>query len=128
MKRVKQFDPSSNKVPGTDWRILGELEFPVGAETNGMISTWLTEVLSPLDMHVDFLNRILKSAQDAAIRAFQAEAEIKLERLHLLIFVPPEHAPRDNTWGFFRIEKIENSPTGVARASHAIEFYLYMDG
>lgn len=128
VKQVKYIDPSSNSFSGTDWRILGELELPVGSETNGMLSMWLTEILSPLDMHVDFLNRILKSAQNAAVRAFQAETEIKSEHIHLLIFVPQDIASRDKTWGFFRIEKIESSTENTAVAAHAIELYLYREG
>lgn len=128
VKPVKYIDPSSNTFSGTDWRMLGELELPVGSETNGMVSTWLTEILSPLDMHLDFLNRILKSAEDAAVRTFQAEVITKIEHIHLLIFVPAEYSSKNKTWGFFRIEKVENTHADIPIASHAIEFYLYVEG
>lgn len=125
---MKQIDPSTNRYSGTDWRILGELELSVGSETNGVVGMWLTEILSPLDLHEEFLNRLLKSAQDATERAFHVKAGVMFEHIHLLIFVPPERASRDKIWGFFRIEKIENATGGITMAAHAIEFYLYVEG
>lgn len=128
MKPVKYIDSSSNRFSRTDWRILGKLELPVGAEINGLINTWLTETLRPLDMHVDFVNRIMKSAQDAAVHAFQVEAVAEFEHIHLLIFVPAEYPSKDKTWGFFRIEKAESNPVYIkTMAAHAIEFYLYVE-
>ena len=90
--------------------------------------SWLTAVIDPLNLSKDFLNRILKSAQDATARVWKAEAGMELEHIHLIIFVPPDYSSKGQTWGFFRIEKIENTVEGKAAHDHAIEFYLYVDG
>ena len=86
------------------------------------------EILGSLNLPVDFLNKILKSTQDSAIRAMQAESLMKFEYIHLIIFAPSEHTSKGRTWGFFRIEKIENVTADYRLPDHAIEFYLYLDG
>ena len=125
---VSTIDSPHPRSPGPHWQLLGELELPVEVNTDNTIHAWLTEVLDPLNLSADLLNRILKSAQDAATRVWQAEPGMELEHIHLIIFVPPDHTSTGQTWGFFRIEKIENTVEGKAAHDHAIEFYLYVDG
>ena len=92
------------------------------------IHAWLTEVLDPLNLYTDFLDKILQSAQDAATRVWQAEPRMESEHIHLFIFVPHDYFSKGQTWGFFRIEKIENATGDKTAHDHAIEFYLYVDG
>jgi len=123
---VKKNKPSSNNFPGADWQILGELELPVGSSNaDDAIKARLMEILNPLNLHADFLNKILKSAQDAAARVMQNGME--LEHIHLLVFAPKDRSSKRQTWGFFRIEKIEGA-ADVDSPNHAIEFYLYVEG
>ena len=129
MKPVKHIDPFSNHISGTDWQFLGELELTIGEEADGVISAWLTETLNPLNLHTDFLNKVLKSAQEAAERAMQSEnRQLDFQHIHLLIFFPGTCASKEQTWGFFRIEKIEGAQQHKSPSDHAIEFYLYLDG
>jgi hypothetical protein len=66
---------------------------PVGAEAHGMISAWLTKILNPINLHTDFLSKVTKSAQDAAIRAIASErAQMEFEHIHLRIFLPRKKA------------------------------------
>jgi hypothetical protein len=129
VKPVKNIDLSPNNISGTGWRLLGELELPVLAQDDGAVSAWLTETLNPLNMHADFLNNVLKSAQDAAGRAIQSEkAQLNFEHIHLLVFLPATPASNRQTWGFFRIEKLERPEQHKSSPDHAIEFYLYLEG
>lgn len=109
--------------------MLGESEVRVGAEADGTVNAWMVEILSPLNLHGDFLNKILKSAQEAVARAMHADAGgSDFEHLHLFVFAPAENTSNGKTWGFFRIEKI-GIPTADTRAvDHSIEFYLYLEG
>ena len=125
MKPVKHIDSSTDHLSETDWRILGELELPIGAEADGVVSAWLAEILNPLGLHTDFLNKVLKSAQDAAARSIQAETMMAFEHIHLLVFAPRENASKGKTWGFFRIEKVGTPITNKNPYDHSIEFYLY---
>jgi hypothetical protein len=118
---MKHTNPSLPHIPGADWRILGELELPAAAESDSAIQAWLANLLEPLRLHADFQNKILRSAQAAAC-LLHAQTEIKFEHIHLLILVPPNHASKRGTWGFFRIEKVGQG------GDHAIEFYLYLEG
>jgi hypothetical protein len=112
----------------TDWQLLGQLELPVASNADDPTRIWLMEILGPLNLPVDFLNKILKSTQDSATRVMQAEFLIKFEHIHLFIFVPSAHTSRGRTWGFFRIEKIEKVTADDGPPAHAIEFYLYLEG
>jgi hypothetical protein len=126
---VKHIDSSLDHLSETGWRILGELELPIGAEADGLVSAWLAEILNPLGLHTDFLNKVLKSAQDSAEHAMQAEnRQLEFEHLHLLVFIPRNHIEEGQTWGFFRIEKIESATSENNDPNHALEFYLYQEG
>jgi len=122
-------DPSHTQNHHPEWQFLGELELPAaGVNLDETIRTWLTGLIDPLALHGDFLNRILKSAQDAGTRAFQGDAAGKADHIHLVIYGPREQGSKTGTWGFFRVEKVRNSAEGQSSAAHSIEFYLYREG
>jgi len=121
-----QTDPSINKTSFGDWKILGEREIQGGSFADDALITWLTEILSPLDLHVDFLNRILFSARDAFARDMQLEIGMKFEQSTLQVYVPLISSAFSGTWGFFRIEKNENTAADI-RPGHVIAFYLYLE-
>lgn len=129
VKRMKQTDPSPKTSSGTDWHPLGELELGIDEKNDDAVRAWIEETLGPLNPNADFLNRILRSAQEAVTRAAITDgATSQLEHLHLLIYTPIESTPTGKTWGFFRIEKV-GIPTADTRAvDHSIEFYLYREG
>ena len=127
MKHI-QTSPS-DKPSRTDWQILGELELPIGIECNDTISTWLKENLSPLKLQLDFLNRILKSAQAAAASASQSTGTaLESGHIHLVFYAPPIHEFAEKPWGFFRIEKFARVGVDKTPLDHSIEFYLYIEG
>jgi hypothetical protein len=109
------------------WQLLGETELSAGSNTD-TIGTWLVELLTPLNLQADFVNQVLNSAQDAALRALQSNTGTSFERLHFSVFSPNELAAHSNTWGFFRIEKIDGPDPNKERADHVVEFYLYLEG
>ena len=121
-------DHSHTQNQRSDWQFLGELELPAGASLDDPIHTWLTNLFDPLALHGDFLNRILKSAQDAAARVFQSETAEKYDHIHLVIYGPREQVSKPGTWGFFRVEKVENTAEEPSTVAHSIEFYLYREG
>lgn len=118
----------THNFEGTNWHILGELKLTIEAIAGNTTHAWLTDVLHPLNLHADFLNKILTSAQLATERTVQAASIIKSEHIHLIVFVPSGPILQKRNWGFFRVEKIENTADGNADPEHAIEFYLYMEG
>jgi len=124
MKHVDESSPRD--LTGNGWQILGELELTVNPNADHTINKWLAATLSPLDLSADFLNKVLRSAQEAAARAMQTETVMKFQHTHLLVFAPEDHTSIGRTWGFFRIEKIEGA-ADVDSPNHAIEFYLYLE-
>jgi len=114
--------------PNAGWQILGELELPVGASVEDALYAWLTEILQPLHFQPELLNKIIASAQDAVARAVHAEVMDKFEHIHLMVFVLSEREEKEQAWGFFRLEKIEDAKDEQAGGDHAVEFYLYGEG
>jgi hypothetical protein len=129
---MKQNKASPTKIPATDWQILGELELPVVAEVDGVVSAWLTKTLNLFKFQTDFLSKVTKSAQDAAVRARISErGQTELEHIHLRLFVPRTDLftlYRGQSWGFFRIEKVGTSTENENPFDHSIEVYLYLEG
>lgn len=120
---------SSHTLPlSTDWQMLGEFELPVGSQPDGALHTWLTELLAPLSLHGDFLNKVLRSAQESTTRALQPNNEMTSRHVHLAIFAPHQHTARGRTWGFFRIEKLDGPDQPKEHPDHAVEVYLYLEG
>ena len=107
--------------------MLGELILPVGSDANDLISAGLIELLAPLELHENFLNRVLKSAQNYVGRARNLDMGVPFGEIHLCIFGPNERTSKGQTWGFFRIEKIDNHEQNVAYPDHTVEFYLYRE-
>jgi len=109
----------------SQWLLLGELTLSNETAGDGQIRPWLIDLLQPLSLPAEFVNRIARSASEAATRVLQSEQ--KLEHIHLKIHGPGESTAPRQTWGFFRVEKIENPAEAGTGASHAIEFYLYTE-
>lgn len=124
---MNPYDPSRNDIGETGWQLLGELELPADSNRVDGANVPLAKLLAPLNLRTDFMNRILKSAQDALARAMQAGPVMNFEHVHLLLFVPPDPDPGEKNWGFFRIEKIDHESDGIPAAAHTIEFYLYWE-
>ena len=110
------------------WQSLGDLELAVGSDSDRIVRDWLTTILSPLDLGADFRDKILRSAQEAVTRLILSATAANFEHLHLILFHPARLVSKPQaSWGFFRIEKIENAVEGNDNPDHAIEFYLYME-
>ena len=124
---MQQNNPSLKPVSSPAWQTLGELELTAGFGSEHTVNKWLVVILARLNLYTDFLDKVLKAAQEAVSRAMQAEGVRKFEHLHLLIFVPAEHLQNNQNWGFYRIEKVEQT-AGKAIPDHTIELYLYQDG
>src|SRR5687767_3807657 len=85
---VRQNGLSHIHTPG--WQILGELELPPGEGTDGTIHAWMTEILSPLHLHTEFLYKLSKFAEDAAMRSMQVDNVMKVRQIHLIAFAPAQ--------------------------------------
>lgn len=124
---MQHTDSSPDHVSSPGWELLGELKLTVNPDTNYTVNKWLAVILNPLQLHADFLSKVLKSAQDATARAMQAKTVVKSQHTHLLIFVPADRVSNGHNWGFFRIEKVGNA-SKQDYPDHSIEFYLYEEG
>jgi hypothetical protein len=114
-------------APSPGWQLLGKLELTVDPVTDHTVGKRLAVILKSLDLPADFINKVLKSAQEAARRATHVDTVQELAHLHLLVFAPAERALEGQSWGFFRIEKIDRGGDN-AHPDHTVEFYLYLEG
>jgi len=117
-----------SNVPHGNWQMLGEREQAVEEGMEAKIQASLMEILHSLPLPADFLNRILKSAQESARRALRWRTVMKIEHIHLKVFVPQNSISDENTWGFFGIEKVGTPTANTAQDDHSIEYYLYLEG
>ena len=125
---MQQSDAPLNNDLRTGWQILGELKVPAGSDADGAIHAWLFDLLAPLDLHEDFMNKVLRSAQASTKHVLQPDIEITLGHIHLSILAPHERASTGKTWGFFRIEKIDMKDLDKDHPDHTVEVYLYLEG
>ena len=115
-------------APSPNWELLSELELRPHANADSTVGEWLTVILNPLNLPTDFTSKIVKSAEEAAVRAMQSETMLKYQHTHLIIYVPTDCSAQGRTWGFFRIEKVGTDVANGSPLDHSIEFYLYLEG
>ena len=125
MKIIQSYD---NHISGDRWRILGGLELSASSDADSAINSWLTELLSPLSLSADFLNRVIESVQGTIRRALHPNGVPINGHIHLSIFAPHEGILERKTWGFFHIKRIENQAETIETRDHAVDFYLYVEG
>lgn len=121
-----QGESSPDEASRSGWQLLGQMELSIGLHA-GTIHSWLVELLTPLNLHPDFVNQLLNSAQDAAMRALHPGTGVSFEHIHISIFAPGEITAHGGLWGFFRIEKIDSTELNKDHPDHAVEFYLYLE-
>ena len=127
MNEVKPVNGSLQSVSGSGWQILGELQLALEADMHQTVGQWLSVILGRLEPGEDFVIKVLKSAQEALSRALPAVNDTRFNHLHLLVFAPLDLSATRQSWGFFRIEKVERAAE-AAKPDHTIEFYLYLEG
>ena len=118
-------DLSHTRSNSTEWQMLGELTLSDESTVDEQISAWLTQLLRPLSLYPEFLNRIIHSAQEATTRVLHPD--LKLDHVHLTIFGPRDTVSIRQTWGFFQVEKVKQANMADTSALHAVEFYLYAE-
>ena len=114
--------------PASNWQILGDLELSAQVNSKDTLELWLKEILKPLELHTDFLNRILNSAHQTVVRLLRPDAETKLDHLHLVVFAPANRTVKKLIWGFFSVERLKDTEEGTVANNHTIEIYLYKEG
>jgi len=119
----------NNTSSAPSWQMLGELILSAGSKPDELIALWLKELLAPLALHENFLTRVLQSAQKYAGRALRADvaADAQFNHIHLSLFGPNERTSKGQSWGFFRIEKIDSANQNRPHPDHTVEFYLYRE-
>jgi hypothetical protein len=108
--------------------MLGDLELPAGVIPGNAIQAWFMNILAPLNLSQDFLNRILQSARESASRELQQKDPTSNGHIHLSIFTPYEQTASQKTWGFFHTERSECQTGSDNGHVHWIKYYLYVEG
>lgn len=119
--------PSHPDSHNSNWELLGELELLLNADQNAAIHEWLSQTLEQLQLHEEIARRVETSLQEAAGRALNTYRENKRQHIHLRIHVPLERTSKGTAWGFFRVEKAEESPLDGKLTAHATELFLFRE-
>ena len=128
VKSVKPENASSNPHLNVDWHILGNINLPVNPSPLSGMMVWLGQTLDPLNLSIDFLDKILKSTQVSMLRVIPVETGAKVTDLQLIVFTPAAGIRLGQNWGFFLIEKHEAATADDCDACFVIELYLYREG
>lgn len=118
----------TQNYPASNWQILGDLELSVEVNSKDTLDEWLKEILNPLDLHTDLLNRIQNSTHQSVVRLLRSDAETKLDHIHLVLFAPSNRTLKKLIWGFFSVERIKDTEQHMVANNHTLEIYLYMEG
>lgn len=124
---MNKTESTSGILPAAGWHVLGEIDLTADSNPGENLHARLTEILMQLHLDNSFLDKVLASAQEYALRAAQNTGTSD-GHIHLAILVPQERQSSGNTWGFFRIEKIEYAEQKGSYSDHTVEFYLYLEG
>ena len=123
---VNKMNSSHNiQALAVGWQPLEKLELPVNTDLETILEVRLMEILASLKLQADFLNRILRSSQEATRRVVASIDKGNHSRhIHIHIFVPQNAEVNGKTWGFFRIQRLEGQ---AELSNHTIELYLYKE-
>jgi hypothetical protein len=119
-------------TPQTGWQILAQLDLLVTPDFESQVQTWITEIMSPIGIAPEQLNKVIKSALEAEVRIEnQKSKDVNFPLVSIRAYLPLEVPTRSGTslnWGFFRIDKHGLPSTRSDHADHLVEFFLYLDG
>lgn len=104
------------------------MKLALGENVEAVLYTWLMDLLEPLDLQAELVNKIIASAQDAFARATQTDLTFQFEQIRLEVFIPEKRGARKKAWSFFRLDKIEDTSNEHVGSNHAVEIYLYGEG
>jgi hypothetical protein len=117
---------TSKSEPG--WHLLSQLDLPVGININDTLRSWLLEVVNPLNLPIEFLNRLSISIQDSISRALECDPGTKIGRTQISVFMPHDLASNGKNWGYFHTEKNGGRETDGTIFDHRMDIYLYVEG
>jgi hypothetical protein len=125
---MNPIESNSQDLSGVGWQVLGGIELTLNSNVEDEVRAWLAVLLLPLLLDASFLNKVLRSAQEYSLRALRSTTDAANGHVHLVIFVQQDRTMRGESWGFFRIEKIDSAEHKASHPDHIVEFYLYLDG
>jgi len=107
------------------WKLLGKLNLQTGTNKDDPLQQWLLDILDPLSLSADFLNRVLMSVLDSVARLQQPIGEEKNRTIHVSVSVPYDPSANGKTWGFFYMERTNRHAESAISDSHEFRIYLY---
>ena len=115
-----------NYSPDSEWKKLGEIDLSTEEYTQNLIYPWLEKMLAPLNLSLDFMAFLLKSADKVTARALNRDPSI-IKHAHLTVYIPHGPIPEGKTWGFFHTERNEFQEHAERSPAYKIDFYLFIE-
>ena len=109
------------------WQLLGQIELLADATTDS-VSTWLIACLASMNLPPDFVTILLDSVHEVTLRVLDPNGGTDNKHVHLAILALKQRSEHSNSWGFFRIEKIDDTEWNKTHPDLTVEFYLYLEG
>ena len=81
-----------------------------------------------MNLPPDFVTILLDSVREVTLRVLDTNGGTDNKHVHLAILALKQRSEHSNSWGFFRIEKIDDTEWNKTHPDLTVEFYLYLEG
>lgn len=120
--------PSEKKPTGNDWSLAGQIRLPVDSFSIDAVDGWFQNKLAPFRIPTELYGKLRTSVAAALTRlkANQQPASVVAIRVYLSqeIFA---NQSLSHSWGFFKLEKEDNTADAGTPAAQVLDFYLYLE-
>jgi hypothetical protein len=123
---VNLAESSKKKPPENNWLLLGQLKLSVDSISDETIDHWLSKTFKSFDLPSDLFNRLKASIKEALSRLITTPDYSHASSINIFISDDTKNdLLSNNYWGFFRLEKVDNTLDEETPVEHLIDFYLY---
>lgn len=119
---------TEKKPTGYSWSLAGQTRLPVDSFSMEAVDRWFQKTLEPFRIPIELYGKLKTSVAAALsrLKANQEAAGVVAIRLYLSQEIVANQS-LSHSWGFFKLEKSDNSADAGTFAAHVLEFYLYLE-
>ena len=118
----------AKKPTGNEWLLAGQIRLPVDSFSIDAVDGWFQKTLTPFRIPTDLYGKLKTSIAAALsrLKATQQSAGVVAIRVYLSQEIVANQ-PLSHSWGFFKLEKSDNTADAGTGAAHVLDLYLYLE-
>lgn len=119
---------SKKKPPENDWLLIGQLSLPVASVSGESLDGWITRTLGPLVLPPELYSKLMASVEEALSRLNTSSSSACVSSIKFYVSLELNSEQTSNaSWGFFKLERLENTFGEPAPVGYVLEYYLYLE-